>query len=326
MNSDDFPEYSGNNSWLFSRLPSDLTNNVIKQWPKISIVTPSYNQGRYIEETIRSVLLQNYPNLEYIIIDGGSSDETISIIKKYERWITYWVSEPDSGQSQAINKGLAKCTGTIFNWLNSDDYLEEGALFTIAAEFKDPAINIVAGAVQNFDKKGPTKLYFNQNLSLKNIFGRDTHFIYHQPGVWMRLNEVKATSPFREDYHFCFDYDFMLRHLVKHSSVKYIDKTIARFRIHNDSKTVSQSEKFNLDLKKIYHDFYISQKGSPYFNLAKRKSHLFDWSILYKDIRKKNKSRLASFAALLIAMAKDPKYRISKDSFGNLKHVLFGKD
>lgn len=296
------------------------------QFPRISIITPSFNQGQFIEQTILSIINQGYPNLEYIIIDGGSNDETVDIIKKYKDNLTYWVSEKDNGQAHAINKGLRYCTGDIFNWINSDDYLEEGALFAIADGFKEPAIDMIAGAVQNFDKNGPTKLYVNQNLSLKNIFGSDMPFIYHQPGVWIRLNDVKATSPFREDYHFCFDYDFMLRHLVEHSSVKYIDKTIAHFRIHNDSKTVAQSEKFNHDLKKIYHDFYVSQKGAPYFNLAKRKSHLFDWSILYKDIRKKNKSRLASFAALFIAMAKDPKYRFSKNSLGNLKHVLFGKD
>ena len=93
-------------SSFLSKLKSDGS-----EWPRITIVTPSYNQGRFIEETIRSVLLQNYPNLEYIIIDGGSNDNTLEIIKKYEPWITYWISEPDKGQSDAINKGFQKATG-----------------------------------------------------------------------------------------------------------------------------------------------------------------------------------------------------------------------
>ena len=92
-------------------------------YPKISIVTPSFNQGQYIEQTILSVIGQDYPNLEYIIIDGGSSDNTVEIIKKYADKIIYWISDPDNGQSDALNKGLAKCTGEIFNWINSEDYL-----------------------------------------------------------------------------------------------------------------------------------------------------------------------------------------------------------
>src|SRR4051812_42913167 len=115
-------------------------------FPKISIVTPSFNQGQYIEQTILSIINQGYPNLEYIIIDGGSTDNTFDIIKKYEKHITYWVSEADDGQSNALNKGLAKCTGDIFNWINSDDYLEQGTLFLIADIFnQDPATSLICG-------------------------------------------------------------------------------------------------------------------------------------------------------------------------------------
>src|SRR5687767_11548136 len=89
-------------------------------WPRITIVTPSFNQAQFLEETIRSVLLQGYPNLEYIIIDGGSTDKSVDIIKKYEQWLAYWVSEPDRGQSDAINKGFEKATGEVFAWINSD--------------------------------------------------------------------------------------------------------------------------------------------------------------------------------------------------------------
>jgi glycosyltransferase involved in cell wall biosynthesis len=104
-------------------------------WPKISIVTPSYNQAQYLEETIRSVLLQGYPNLEYIIIDGGSTDGSVEIIKKYEPWLAYWISEPDGGQTYAINKGIQHANGTILNWLNSDDFLYPGALSAIAEAY-----------------------------------------------------------------------------------------------------------------------------------------------------------------------------------------------
>ena len=104
-------------------------------WPRVSTVTPSYNQGQFIEETIRSVLLQGYPSLEYIIIDGGSDDGTVAIIRKYERWLAYWVTEPDRGQSHAINKGFGRSSGAILNWINSDDYLLKGALQPVALAY-----------------------------------------------------------------------------------------------------------------------------------------------------------------------------------------------
>src|SRR5262245_16909311 len=115
------------------KLPSVSSDGL--PWPSISIVTPSYNQGQFIEETIRSVLLQGYPNLEYIIIDGGSKDQTVDIIHKYEPWLTYWVSRKDRGQAHAINDGLRRASGTIFNWINSDDVLAPNALATIALLF-----------------------------------------------------------------------------------------------------------------------------------------------------------------------------------------------
>src|SRR5690606_10615120 len=122
----------------------------LNKLPKISIVTPSYNQGQFIEETILSIISQNYPNLEYIIIDGGSTDNTVDIIKKYENHLKYWVSEADKGQADAINKGLQHCTGDIFNWINSDDYLESNSLFTIANAYNPAIDNNVAGNVRNF--------------------------------------------------------------------------------------------------------------------------------------------------------------------------------
>ena len=107
------------------------------KYPKITIITPSFNQGNYLEQTIDSVLSQNYSNLEYIIIDGGSADNSVDIIKKYEKHLAYWVSEKDKGQTNAINKGLKIATGDIVNWLNSDDYYEPDALHKVADAFDE---------------------------------------------------------------------------------------------------------------------------------------------------------------------------------------------
>ena len=121
------------------------------EWPKISIVTPSYNYGQFIEETIRSVLLQSYPNLEYIIIDGCSNDQTPNIIKKYESWLTFWCSEPDGGQTDAINKGFMRCTGHIFVWLNADDaYLSPTCLHDVASLYLQ-GHQLIVGTCLNVD-------------------------------------------------------------------------------------------------------------------------------------------------------------------------------
>ena len=132
------PSPPGKTGWPWTQGSKTLGNAMPdgNSWPKISIVTPSFNQGKYIEETIRSVLLQGYPDIEYIVIDGGSMDASLDIIKKYERWLTYWVSEPDKGQSHAINKGFAKSSGEIYAYINSDDFYCPSAFGTVAPMFE----------------------------------------------------------------------------------------------------------------------------------------------------------------------------------------------
>ena len=131
------PPPAGKTGWPWTvespQLPDTMPDG--KPWPRISIVTPSYNQGQFIEETIRSALLQGYPHLEYIIIDGGSTDDSVGVIKKYQPWLAYWVSEEDRGQSHAINKGFERATGGIMNWINSDDFLAVDALREVAVAF-----------------------------------------------------------------------------------------------------------------------------------------------------------------------------------------------
>jgi glycosyltransferase involved in cell wall biosynthesis len=133
-----------------SQLPDTMPDGTL--WPKISVVTPSFNQGQFIEETIRSVLLQGYPNLEYIIIDGGSRDNSLEIIKKYQPWLAFWVSEPDRGQSHAINKGIQRATGEILYWQNSDDICLPDAFRTVATAFSSkPGVKLVTGQARLID-------------------------------------------------------------------------------------------------------------------------------------------------------------------------------
>lgn len=216
-------------------------------YPKISIVTPSYNQGQYIEETILSVINQNYPNLEYIIIDGGSTDTTIDIIKKYEKHLTYWVSERDSGQSEAINKGIKKVTGEIFNWLNSDDYLEPGTLHLIAELFRNTSVNVVCGKAKHF---GDGINYISDASTFFDIENNSAIVPrINQPATFFKTNIIRELGPLNNKLHYCMDLEWWMKYLFlyKHSSIAFTTELLVNFREHNTSKTVAHSYKFVQD-------------------------------------------------------------------------------
>ncbi len=235
---------------------------MIQQMPKISIVTPSYNQGHFIKQTIQSVLNQQYPNLEYIIIDGGSTDNTIEIIKKYEKHLKYWVSEPDKGQANAINKGLQLCTGDIFNWLNSDDYLEQGALQKIADAFAYEQVQILAGRVRNFSTASE-EIIPNQQLSAEGLMCWKPGVKFVQPGVWMRRSLIEQCGGIDEQFHYAFDWDLYIRYLYHFPQVKELDELLVHFRLHDNSKTQSLSDRFAIEERKIIEKIY----GLPEFKM-----------------------------------------------------------
>ena len=158
--------------------------------PKISIVTPSFNQGLYLEETIDSILGQGYDNLEYIIIDGGSTDESVRIIKKHQKFLKYWVSEPDQGQSHAILKGLRHCSGSIFNWLNSDDLLVEGSLDLISSNFlANENLLVISGYEIHF---GQGNEILKSGTRLQTTIDQSVIFAaFYQPSTFWRLSTFK---------------------------------------------------------------------------------------------------------------------------------------
>lgn len=223
----------------------------MNKYPKITVITPSFNQGQYIEETILSVIRQDYPNLEYIIIDGGSTDNTVEIIKKYQNRIHYWVSEKDSGQSNAINKGLRKATGEIINWINSDDQLQPGALSIIAKHFvAHPDAAIVHGRIEYF---GETRNYYSTNLPKQDI---ETRYVSHicmpQPASFFRKKLIDEQGYLDESLHFSMDTDLFIRAGLHYPLIQ-IEDVIARFRLHGTSKSVSAfSKTFLSDNKKIF--------------------------------------------------------------------------
>jgi glycosyltransferase involved in cell wall biosynthesis len=249
----DFPTAPSNKSgwpWINDSAIKSTMLSDSKTWPKISIVTPSFNQGQFLEETIRSVLLQNYPNLEYIIIDGGSTDNSVDIIKKYDQWLSYWISEKDNGQAHAINKGLERCTGEIFNWINSDDYLTAGALKIIAENIEN--FDAVAGAVINFDNISEEVIQ-SAELSVKKMIKGDVTVIYQQPGTWVRTDKLKRLGGLNEDFHFCFDWFMLIGYLNRYPKISYVTNALVKFRLHNESKTVKYGSEFRREILLISH-------------------------------------------------------------------------
>ncbi len=215
------------------------------EWPKISITTPSFNQGPYIEETIRSILLQGYPNLEYFINDGGSQDETVSILKKYEPWLSGWVSAKDGGQTDAINKGIARSAGEIIAYLNSDDWYYPGALFDAARIFSDdPKAMWVCGQVNNcWTPEKISKRHEPRATKLVELLGRK-NYGFHQPGMFWRRELIEKVGPFDLELQYSFCPDFWARCIINQFEPINVQKPFAGFRLHSASKSCSAVQRF----------------------------------------------------------------------------------
>src|SRR5262245_55320015 len=216
--------------------------------PTISIITPSFNQARYLERTILSVLSQDYPKVEYMIIDGGSMDGSGDIIKNYSSKLEYWVSEKDSGQSHAINKGLARASGDILAYLNSDDFYLQNALGLIADSFtSDPGLDLVYGSCQIVDAEGKTIGHrrgsisrYDQILDLWGVWWRQKNFV--QPEVFWSRKITERIGLFREDLYWVMDYEYWLRIFKAGGCVRSLDHELAAFRVHDLQKS-KQPEK-----------------------------------------------------------------------------------
>jgi len=206
-------------------------------WPRVSIVTPSYNQGRFIEETIRSVLLQGYPELEYIIIDGGSADNSVEIIKKYEKWLAYWVSEPDRGQSHAINKGFDKASREIYAWLNSDDYLLKDALKNVALAYNaHPEAGGWFGGCLQVSIVGKTLLTVHPNrLDAEGlaVWGENA---VTQPSCFFSRVAWQNCGPLDESLNYAMDLDLWVK-IAKTYSIRKVEAILAAAVVQENAKT-----------------------------------------------------------------------------------------
>jgi glycosyltransferase involved in cell wall biosynthesis len=221
---------------------------------KISIIIPSFNQGQFIEETLLSIINQEGVDKEIIVIDGGSTDDTVNVIKKYEKHISFWISEDDKGQSEAINKGFIRATGDIICWLNSDDLFEKDALSKVFAFFeKNEDKMFVQGQVVNFSSKE------EKTIPAERVDDREMikRVAFHQPGVFWRRGILKDSGFIDESLYYCMDYDLWMRFYFNFE-LGYIDEPLARFRIHDSSKTNDNPIKMYFEYRKIVCRFFNS--------------------------------------------------------------------
>lgn len=236
--------------------------------PKISIVTVSFNQGQYLEQAIKSVLDQNYPNLEYIIIDGASTDNSVEIIKKYESQLTYWISERDSGQSEGINKGIAKCTGDIFNWLCSDDFYVGNTLFEVAETFQKTNARIVTGNYRYMypdGRRGET----GKGLIMDNTIGKSiARTSMTQPCTFFRMEDIMEFNGVTNDLNYCMDFELWLKYLIRYGDgqIAYNERILVDYMLHPESKSFKELDNTRFNLSSAF----TNEKNAIYLSLAKQ--------------------------------------------------------
>jgi len=236
---------------------------------RVSVITPSYNQAPFLEATIRSVLEQDYPHIEYIICDGGSTDGSVDIIRQYAHRLAYWCSEKDGGQSEAINKGMARASGEIVGWLNSDDVYMKNGISTIIRGFEAYShAGLIYGDLQLIDEQSriigqhPTRSY--------NFADQLTHrTIIPQPAAFWRRQVLDMVGPVRQDLHYAMDFEFWIRIGLRFPII-YVPGLIAQFRISGVNKGSAQSAKWGAELFRILDEFY-AQPDLPR-NVVKLKS------------------------------------------------------
>lgn len=313
------PPPAGKTGWPWteetSQLPETMPDG--SSWPRISIVTPSYNQGEFIEETVRAVLLQGYPNLEYIIIDDGSTDNSIEVIKKYEPWVKILLENENRGMSHAINKGFEICSGDIITWIASDDIYLKGAFYNVGCHWpKLKAYGATAGAFHFMDKnskmdqvKYVPKLPHEGPMDLTLVsLGK---WRLHQVSTFYISYALDNVGRFvREDLHHNMDRELLYR-ICKNYKVLLIYEALAAFRIHSKSKSWSLSNL--VPMAKEYASIqYMFLTDNNKDNLKRKKIARYRIAKGYIRYAKHNPAILKSVAALITALFYKPSFIVDK--------------
>lgn len=245
-------------------------------FPKISIITPVLNRVQFLEETILSVISQGYPNLEYIIIDGASTDGSLEIIKKYERSIFYWMSEPDSGMYHAIQKGFDKSTGEIMAWLNSDDIYKPGCLNMIASIFNDTNVEWITGMNSLYNKDGNcVKINNLAKWSKSRIWLNDYKWIQQENTFWRRSLWEKSGGSINTNLKYAGDFELWCRYF-KHAELYSVHTSFAGFRLHGSQFTTAFKKEYETEASSI------AKESKPLTLNEKRKYYIL---VLFKGLQ-----------------------------------------
>lgn len=217
--------------------------------PLVSIITPSYNQADFLEETIRAVLEQDYPNLEYLVVDGASSDGSVEIIRRYEERLAWWVSERDGGQAEALNKGLARAKGEIVAWINADDVYRPGAIReAVKVLLENPQVGLVYARLDSIDREG--EVFNTISYRQYDLLDLLSFSIIGQPTVFMRRDVVKRAGKLDPAYHYLLDHQLWLR-MAQQGEIRYVPQVWAAARHHAGAKNVSQASRFGEEALRI---------------------------------------------------------------------------
>lgn len=250
--------------------------------PLVSIITPSFNQARYIEATIKSVFAQEYPRIEYIIVDGDSTDITVDIIKKYEDKLAWWVSEKDKGQTDAINKGFGRAAGDILAWINSDDTYEPGAVSAAVKYLQaHPEVGMVYGDCNFINENGQVIGKFNSAQTDHRLI-RQGYVHIPQQTMFFRADLWKQVGPLDPSFYFAMDYDLWTR-ISARSEIKYVPQTWANFRLHTSGKTIMADDRCWPEMIRVHYrdggsffstivaKYYIRRLIAPIWNWRRRR-------------------------------------------------------
>jgi glycosyltransferase involved in cell wall biosynthesis len=223
-----------------------------EEWPRVTVVTPSLNQGTFLEEAIRSVLLQGYPNVEYIVLDAGSTDGSPEIIRKYEPWLAYWRSAPDEGQTSAISEGWARASGEVLAYINADDAYLPGALAMAGAEFaKNPDVGMVYGTALIVDDEDRLlRQWTGKPFDARTMLTVGN--IVPQPATFFSSAAVRAVGGLNHEWEMIMDYDLCFRVGSAFPTV-FLENDLAKFRSHEQSKTQTRFEAMAHELLAFMH-------------------------------------------------------------------------